>query len=241
MDEKYIFDVNNENIGPLDDTSIQQGIHEGIITNDTLAWCSGMDDWQPVGHIPELMEAYNDLLSKQLINPALPAHSNASEQKIPLPFSQKAGQRSNDQDQGSPERLKWFEANRYRFVRWSSNATEKGKLPLRKKIIQRSKKTLPVILGAAIVMATLILLVLPKFTKTGHQTTVSNVGDVQQVKQVGSDWIEQYNEIREESNYFEKRWNDSHRYNIVDTQENTYVLESYDFYKNSNEKKAIDN
>jgi predicted Zn finger-like uncharacterized protein len=57
-------------VGPIALAEVVAKAHEGLINDRSLAWREGLAEWQPVGHLPELVEAIGPAL-----HPAPPACS----------------------------------------------------------------------------------------------------------------------------------------------------------------------
>lgn len=55
---QYYVAVNGAQYGPCDVTALGQMISSGQINEDTLAWCAGMPDWQPMKLIPDLRSLF---------------------------------------------------------------------------------------------------------------------------------------------------------------------------------------
>jgi hypothetical protein len=233
MDKAYFFGINNEKVGPLDDASIQQRIREGAITADTLAWRSGMDNWQPVGNIAELKKEFNALLSKQTVPPPLPAGSHASGQAAPPPFPQKPSQASYVQSERAPDGLSPFEAQCFRFAMTCYRPMGKWEPPLRKMVIQDPKKAVPVALGTGIAMVFLVSFAVASFSQGNKQTGAPGSGGVQQVQQPDGSWRAQYNAIRDAQQFSSDVSNDVYKYrrDSQDRMDESYRRANYDWYK----------
>ncbi|MCU0790647.1 MAG: DUF4339 domain-containing protein [Nitratireductor sp.] len=78
MIANFHFSIDGKPVGPLDEQAIRQRIAGREITRETLAWRDGMAGWQPVGAIPELIQAYGDLLASQVRPPPLPGRPTVS-------------------------------------------------------------------------------------------------------------------------------------------------------------------
>lgn len=56
MDQKdWHYQLNNQQIGPVDKEEILQLLAQQVLTPDTLIWSAGMENWQPMRQVPELM------------------------------------------------------------------------------------------------------------------------------------------------------------------------------------------
>lgn len=55
---EYYFHIDGQNEGPLGEDKIRELIGNGKITLDTLAWKSGMSDWNSVRNLPDIVTAF---------------------------------------------------------------------------------------------------------------------------------------------------------------------------------------
>jgi len=86
----YFFAIDDQSVGPFDEGEIKQRITAHVITRDTLAWCEGMHDWQPVRTIPELLEAFGSEGNVAARPPPLPGvFGTAGHSPPPPPSSNK--------------------------------------------------------------------------------------------------------------------------------------------------------
>ena len=101
MKTAYFFAINETSIGPLDEPKIKERIALHDITRDTLAWREGMDSWQPVHAIPELLEFVEQQLNKAAKPPPLPGAYDAGGKAAPppLPETQRRKRRANSHEQ----------------------------------------------------------------------------------------------------------------------------------------------
>lgn len=83
MKTVYYFAIDGQLVGPLDEGEFKQRIIGHTITYDTLAWCEGMKDWQPVRTIPELLQACGPEESVEGRPPPLPGVSGTAGQPPP--------------------------------------------------------------------------------------------------------------------------------------------------------------
>lgn len=90
MKTVYYFAINGQSVGPLDKGELKQRINAHTITRDTLAWCEGMKDWQPIRTIPELLQAFGPKENVKSRPPPLPGVSSTEEHSpTPPPSSYK--------------------------------------------------------------------------------------------------------------------------------------------------------
>jgi hypothetical protein len=221
MESKYFFGINNEKVGPLDERSIQQQIGQGSITRDTLAWRSGMDNWQPVIDITELRAAFGELLSKQDAPP------------LPPPFPQKSAVKPSAQNEGIPAGLSQFEASCYKFDMWCYRPMGKWQPPIRKMVVDSPKKAVPVALGTAAAMVFMMIFVLSSFSKAGTQTGAPGQAGIPQAQQPAGDWRAQYQAIRDAQQFSAGVSDDVYKYrrDSQDRMDETYRRANYDWYK----------
>jgi len=50
----------DQQVGPLDELTLRGKIAAGEVTADSLVWCEGMGEWQPLGSVPELQQPMAD-------------------------------------------------------------------------------------------------------------------------------------------------------------------------------------
>ena len=55
---RYHVAINGESTGPYSVEGLQQQLENGVITDDTLVWASGMADWQEVSQVEELSNLF---------------------------------------------------------------------------------------------------------------------------------------------------------------------------------------
>lgn len=52
----YYVAIDNEQVGPLNDSELSQLITQKKVSKDTLAWVPGMTAWQPIGQVPAILK-----------------------------------------------------------------------------------------------------------------------------------------------------------------------------------------
>jgi ribosomal protein S27AE len=61
--------VHGRNVGPFGADTVRDQLKAGKISLDTLAWKEGMDDWKPLGEIPELRGTPSPAAAKPKLKP----------------------------------------------------------------------------------------------------------------------------------------------------------------------------
>jgi len=215
MKEKYFFGINGQKIGPLDEKSIQLRIQEGMITSETLSWCSGMGAWLPLNQIPELKEAFDEFLVKQTVPPDLPVTHSSSGQATPPPL---------------PEGLSQFEASCYRVAKSCLRPCFGFQSPVGKMVEKNPKSAVPVMVGTVCLMAVIIWMAISSSKQSGQQAGVPGSG--QQAAQAGGDWRAQYQAIRSAQQFGDNVIDDTYKYrrDSQDRMDETYRRANYDWY-----------
>lgn len=56
MPQTYFVAINNQSIGPLNDSELIQLISQKKVNKDTLAWVPGMMGWKPIEQVPAILK-----------------------------------------------------------------------------------------------------------------------------------------------------------------------------------------
>ncbi|MBO6252548.1 MAG: DUF4339 domain-containing protein [Bacteroidaceae bacterium] len=52
----YYVSIDNQQVGPLNDSELSQLINQKKINKDTLAWVPGMMNWEPIEKVPAILK-----------------------------------------------------------------------------------------------------------------------------------------------------------------------------------------
>lgn len=206
MSANFHFSIDGKPVGPLDEQAIRQRIAGREITRETLAWRDGMAGWQPVGAIPELIQAYGDLLASQVRPPPLPGSGAAAAGPPPLPDE---GQPAGGARAGpeSAAGLRGLDASAYRFVMWLYRPWGGRSPPLRAYVEGNPKRALPVAVGTVVVIALVLASFVMSLDTPAPEPEPQVAGQPPQTAQqgvppmAGGNWRDQYHIQRDLHNY----------------------------------------
>jgi hypothetical protein len=229
MVTKYYFGIKNSRVGPLDEKAIAVHIKEGSITPETLSWCDGMAQWQPLRQIPELMTAFSVLFKNQAEPPPLPADHTVP----PLPGS---GSTAATSSSGS------LSDQAYRFIVWCYRPWKGKYSPLRRFVDADPKaRALPVAAGTIAMMILIIVLAVGTFTAK-KDTTQQQLGFPQMMQQQGggpsmSDLMARQRAWQSAQDYTSDVIDDAYKYrrDTQDRMDETYRRATYAWYNDDND------
>jgi hypothetical protein len=218
MKEKFFFGIKGQKVGPLDEESIRQRLKDGSITAETLSWCDGMEKWLPMSQVPELKEAFGELLARQVMPPELPTGQSSTGQSTPPPL---------------PEGLSPFEASCYRFAKVCFRPCFGFQSPVGKMVEKNPKSAVGVAIGSVCLMAVIVWMAMSGAKQSGQQAAAPGVGQQQQAAQAGPGWGAQYQAIRSAQDYTQNAIDDSYKYrrDSQDRMDESYRRANYDWYK----------
>ncbi len=77
--------INGVPVGPIRVGELRQKAAQGLVTEDTLVWQEGLEEWRPVRAMPELAKLVRDAQQRQSLTPAPPSNQRASRPPPPPP------------------------------------------------------------------------------------------------------------------------------------------------------------
>jgi hypothetical protein len=231
MKEKYYFAVNNQKTGPFVENEIEQRIRDGVITRDTLCWCSGMDAWKPVGDSRELLDRFAAPLIKQAVPPPLPTSVSTEPPELPKNVR---GASAVDAGQ-EPSGLSPFEASCYRIALLCFPAIGKWQPPLRKWIVKNPKNAVSAVVGTGCVVALIGVMAMSN-GKQGQKESGPQQGAMG-VMNPGGFNSAQYQAIRSAQQFGDNVLDETYKYrrDSQDRMDDSYRRATYDWYKKDND------
>lgn len=248
MSNQYFFELDGKTVGPLDELTMARLIAERKIRGDTLGWCPGMQDWQPVEQITELQERYGALFR----GPKSADQSGKVADAGCQTSGQVAAGHESDKDPASPgakhaeqqslKELTPLQVAAYRWMLWLYQPWFGGRPCLLWRYVEKNpRRGLPVAVGTVVIGGFALLLILGGlFSGEDDRSSLQEALPPQGYAQLPQEQMLQPNMFQpmiRAQRQIDNIIDDVYRYNrdSFDRQCETYRRGTYDWYSRSND------
>ncbi|HQO57128.1 MAG TPA: DUF4339 domain-containing protein [Candidatus Omnitrophota bacterium] len=244
LKKKYFFGIDHQEVGPLKEEAIKQKIVEGKITEETLVWCKGMEEWQVLDDVAELKEVFGPLLEDYIKPPPLPKTPPPKPVPPPLPKrsdsrgsssrSKEAPVKTDPKAGDEPAGLSPLNAAAYRFVMWGYRPW-KGGTSFIQNYVQKNPKTAVWVAGSSLLLLLLAFgLTLTVISASLEQANLSVPSQPAYQPpapaQDNGDWRQRYQIWQQQQQDTQRILDDAYRYrrDSEDRRDETYRRENYE-------------